>query len=118
KGDAIDRESPPPPDLSPPRGGGGFFLGSAGERGWVSLRTTPTEYPLPARRFATRREMGRAAAADIADFLRGKIAVVGGVRVVFAAADSQRDMLESLVGEQGLDWGRVTAFHMDEYVGP
>lgn len=76
------------------------------------------EYPLPVRRFATRSEMGRAAAADIADFLRAKIGIAGrGVRVIFAAADSQRDMLESLIADHRLDWGRVTAFHMDEYIG-
>ncbi|MGH7124513.1 MAG: 6-phosphogluconolactonase [Stellaceae bacterium] len=76
------------------------------------------EYPLPVRRFATRGEMGRAAAADIADFLRAKIGIAGrGVRVIFAAADSQRDMLESLIADHRLDWGRITAFHMDEYIG-
>lgn len=76
------------------------------------------EYPLPVRRFATRSEMGRAAAADIADFLRAKIGIAGrGVRVIFAAADSQRDVLESLIADHRLDWGRVTAFHMDEYIG-
>jgi glucosamine-6-phosphate deaminase len=79
--------------------------------------SAPSEYPLALRRFATRREMGAAAAADIADFLRGKIGIAGGVRVIFAAADSQRDMLESLIADQPLDWGRVTAFHMDEYIG-
>ena len=78
----------------------------------------PKDYPLPVRRFATRREMGAAAAADIADFLRAKIGIAGhGVRVIFAAADSQRDMLESLIADHRLDWGRVTAFHMDEYIG-
>jgi len=77
-----------------------------------------TEYPLPVRRFATRREMGAAAAADVADFLRAKIGIAGhGVRVIFAAADSQRDMLESLIADHRLDWGRITAFHMDEYIG-
>jgi len=76
------------------------------------------EYPLPVRVFATRREMGAAAAADIADFLRAKIGIAGhGVRVIFAAADSQRDMLESLIADQRLDWGHITAFHMDEYIG-
>jgi glucosamine-6-phosphate deaminase len=76
------------------------------------------EYPLPVRVFATRREMGAAAAADIADFLRAKIGIAGhGVRVIFAAADSQRDMLESLIADQRLDWSRITAFHMDEYIG-
>ena len=76
------------------------------------------EYPLPVRRFATRREMGAAAAADIADFLRAKIGISGRrLRVIFAAADSQRDMLESLIADHRLDWGRITAFHMDEYIG-
>jgi len=78
----------------------------------------PREYPLAVRRFATRREMGTAAAADVADFLRAKIDLAGhGARVIFAAADSQRDMLESLIAAQRLDWGRITAFHMDEYIG-
>ncbi len=77
-----------------------------------------TEYPLSIRRFATRGEMGRAAAADVADFLRAKIGITGrGVRVIFAAADSQRDVLESLVEDHRLDWARITAFHMDEYIG-
>ena len=76
------------------------------------------EYPLAIRRFTTRREMGAAAAADIADFLRAKMGIGGrGVRVIFAAADSQRDMLRSLIADQRLDWSRVTAFHMDEYIG-
>ncbi len=76
------------------------------------------EYSLPIRRFATRSEMGRAAAADIADFLRAKIGIAGrGVRVIFASADSQRDMLESLIADHRIDWGRITAFHMDEYIG-
>jgi glucosamine-6-phosphate deaminase len=84
----------------------------------MSQVAAPTDYPLPVRRFATRREMGAAAAADVADFLRAKIGIAGhGVRVIFAAADSQRDMLESLIGDQRLDWARITAFHMDEYIG-
>src|ERR1700693_3096490 len=78
----------------------------------------PKEYALPVRVFATRREMGAAAAADVADFLRAKIGIAEhGVRVIFAAADSQRDMLESLIGDQRLEWARITAFHMDEYIG-
>ena len=37
--------------------------------------------------------------------------------MVFAAADSQKELLEDLVRQPGLDWSRVTAFHMDEYLG-
>jgi len=77
----------------------------------------PQEYKLSVRRFSTRREMGKTAAADIAAFLRTKLRANGGVRVIFAAADSQRDMLESLISDQSLDWSAVTGFHMDEYIG-
>jgi len=84
----------------------------------MSTADPPKEYPLSVRRFATRREMGAAAAADVADFLRAKIGIAGhGVRVIFAAADSQRDMLESLIADARLDWKHITAFHMDEYIG-
>lgn len=37
--------------------------------------------------------------------------------MIFAAAPSQGDMLDALVAEPGIDWSRVTAFHMDEYIG-
>lgn len=37
--------------------------------------------------------------------------------MIFAAAPSQADMLEQLIAAPGIDWSRVTAFHMDEYIG-
>jgi glucosamine-6-phosphate deaminase len=37
--------------------------------------------------------------------------------VIFAAAPSQRETLERLRVAEGIDWSRVTAFHMDEYLG-
>jgi glucosamine-6-phosphate deaminase len=83
----------------------------------MSQPTIAREYKLPVRRFPTRREMGATAAADISDFLRAKMRANGQVRVIFAAADSQRDMLESLIADQSLDWSGVTGFHMDEYIG-
>lgn len=61
--------------------------------------------------------MGRRAAADIAAELRACLAAQSGARVVFAAAPSQGEMLAALREEQGIDWPRVTAFHMDEYIG-
>lgn len=39
------------------------------------------------------------------------------VRVVFAAAPSQNEMLERLTAKQTIEWERVVAFHMDEYIG-
>ena len=67
--------------------------------------------------FATRRAMGEQAAHDIAVAIRARLAGAAGMRMIFAAAPSQADMLEALVAEPGIDWRRVTAFHMDEYIG-
>ena len=67
--------------------------------------------------FATRALMGDAAARDIADAVRGALARQQNVRMVFAAAPSQAQMLASLCAAEGIDWTRVTAFHMDEYIG-
>jgi glucosamine-6-phosphate deaminase len=64
-----------------------------------------------------RAAMGAAAARAAADCLRHAVAQRGGARVIFAAAPSQSDMLASLVREPGIDWNRITAFHMDEYLG-
>src|ERR1700676_4294040 len=40
-----------------------------------------------------------------------------GVRMIFPAAPSQGEMIEALIAEPAIDWRRVTAFHMDEYIG-
>ena len=70
-----------------------------------------------------RRAMGRAAALGAGAYLRGVIAERGRARVIFACAPSQDEFLAALVevsqggGPASFDWGCVTAFHMDEYVG-
>jgi glucosamine-6-phosphate deaminase len=65
----------------------------------------------------SRAEMGQTAATRIADHLRSLLAQQDEVRMIFAAAPSQSDMLAHLVDAPGIDWSRVVAFHMDEYVG-
>lgn len=67
--------------------------------------------------FPTRTLMGEAAAQDIADALRMALARQDKVRMVFAAAPSQAQMLAALCAAPGIDWTRITAFHMDEYIG-
>jgi glucosamine-6-phosphate deaminase len=37
--------------------------------------------------------------------------------VIFAAAPSQSEVLAALCAAPGIAWERVTAFHMDEYIG-
>ncbi len=69
------------------------------------------------RVFPDRASLGHAAAADIAAEIRERLSFEGAVRIIFAAAPSQREMLDALVAEAGIDWERVTAFHMDDYLG-
>lgn len=71
---------------------------------------------LEVRAYADRAALGHAAGADIARAMRELLAVRERIRMVFAAAPSQNETLEALAREE-LPWERVTAFHMDEYIG-
>lgn len=62
---------------------------------------------------ADREALGKAAAEAVSVAI-GK--VKGVVNVLFAAAPSQQEFLEALVG-MPVDWSRVIAWHMDEYIG-
>lgn len=57
------------------------------------------------------------AAALAAATLRAALGRAGEARIVLATGASQIATLERLVAEPGIDWGRVAAFHLDEYVG-
>ena len=69
------------------------------------------------RRFESRREMARAAAAHAASTIARAIAARGRARIIVATGASQFEFLEDLVSSQDVDWTRVTLFHLDEYVG-
>jgi glucosamine-6-phosphate deaminase len=65
----------------------------------------------------SRKQMGAVAAAHIAAEIRHRLQHQERVRAVFAAAPSQSEMLHALAQEPNVDWQRVEAFHMDEYIG-
>ncbi|HYO81640.1 MAG TPA: glucosamine-6-phosphate deaminase [Bryobacteraceae bacterium] len=67
--------------------------------------------------FPSRREMGEASARAAAEALRSAIQREGRVAVIFASAVSQNEFLDALAADKSIDWSRVTAFHMDEYIG-
>jgi glucosamine-6-phosphate deaminase len=67
--------------------------------------------------YADRAAMGRSAGAAVAERMRDAIASKGAVSVVFAAAPSQDDFLAALREEPRIEWDKVIAFHLDEYVG-
>jgi glucosamine-6-phosphate deaminase len=65
----------------------------------------------------TRPAMGAAAARVVSDAIRALLARDGKASVIFASAPSQNEFLEALRVEPGIDWSKLTAFHLDEYVG-
>lgn len=67
--------------------------------------------------FNTKAELGAAAAQHAAEGLRNAIANHGRARLILATGASQFEMLAALVRSPGLDWSRVTCFHLDEYIG-
>ena len=71
---------------------------------------------LTVKKFETRAEMGAVAAADITAAINALLAKKTEINMIFAAAPSQNDVLQSLV-ESNVDWSRVNAYHMDEYIG-
>ncbi|MFC5833836.1 6-phosphogluconolactonase [Nonomuraea insulae] len=78
---------------------------------------TRTVGSLDVRIFQDRAESGAAAARAAAAALRTALATRDEARVIFAAAPSQRETLAGLRAAEGIDWDRVVAFHMDEYLG-
>ena len=62
-------------------------------------------------------ELGRQAAALGAEAIRNAIARHGEATIIVATGASQFEMLQNLVVAEGIDWSKVTAFHLDEYVG-
>lgn len=67
--------------------------------------------------YETRAAAGAASAVAVAAELRKRLMRRADVRMIFAAAPSQADMLTALCEVPDIDWSRVTAFHMDEYIG-
>ncbi|MBV9622797.1 MAG: glucosamine-6-phosphate deaminase [Acidobacteria bacterium] len=67
--------------------------------------------------FDDRRTLSLAAAEQAANAIRRALADRGRARIVAATAASQTDFLEALTKASAVDWSRVEAFHLDEYVG-
>ena len=67
--------------------------------------------------FQSPRLLGQAAARAIAAEIRNRLASQETVRIIFAAAPSQAEMLSALATEANILWQRVEAFDMDEYIG-
>lgn len=66
---------------------------------------------------ADRAELGALAGVAAARYIREAISERGEARVIFAAAPSQNETLATLCAASDVDWSKVIALHMDEYIG-
>jgi glucosamine-6-phosphate deaminase len=67
--------------------------------------------------FPDKSSLSHAAAEQAANAIRNAIARRGQARIVAATAASQIEFLDALTRASGIDWSRVEAFHLDEYIG-
>jgi glucosamine-6-phosphate deaminase len=75
-----------------------------------------TANELKVKIYETRAEMGASAAKDVAKKIKKLLLEKEQVNMIFAAAPSQNEFLAALAQQKGIDWQRVNAFHMDEYI--
>jgi glucosamine-6-phosphate deaminase len=61
--------------------------------------------------------MGKKAAEKGAEEIRWALGRKGEASIVVATGASQFEMLGHLVRSKNIDWSKVTAFHLDEYIG-
>ena len=64
----------------------------------------------------TKAELGEKAAITGAGLIRKAILTNGAANIIVATGASQFEMLNELI-KQEVDWSKVTAFHLDEYIG-
>lgn len=62
-------------------------------------------------------ELGQNAARLGAGYIRQAIAERGEANIILATGASQFETMRCLVEEPDIDWSKVTAFHLDEYIG-
>lgn len=67
--------------------------------------------------FSDRKAMGEAAGQAVARKMKEVLKQKEKLFMVFAAAPSQNEFLDALSRNPGIEWKKVIAFHLDEYVG-
>jgi len=69
------------------------------------------------RIFDNREAMGECSGSEIANRIKQLQKEKDEINLMFAAAPSQNEVLQTLAADKDIDWSRINAFHMDEYVG-
>ena len=93
----------------------------------MQLQSNAANWPRAARKFQaddldvrvynTLDDLAADAALEVNGLLRSAIKDKGAAAVILATGNSQIQFLKKLVALEGVDWGKVILFHMDEYLG-
>lgn len=67
--------------------------------------------------FGSLADLAADAAFEVNAFLRETLREKGSAAVILATGNSQIEFLKKLVALEGIDWSKITLFHMDEYLG-
>jgi len=67
--------------------------------------------------YKNRKAMGEAAGKKAEELIVNCLKLKKQVRIIAASAPSQNEIIAYLAKSKLIDWSRVTAFHMDEYIG-
>ncbi len=67
--------------------------------------------------FPSRLAMGKSAAVKVSEKIKELLKSQDFVNIIFASAPSQNEFLEALLVDETINWSKVRAFHMDEYIG-
>lgn len=78
---------------------------------------TFTKDNLEITKAVSRKQMGELAAVEVAECIAQLLQEKEEVNIIFAAAPSQNEFLKVLASDKSIEWGRINAFHMDEYIG-
>lgn len=69
------------------------------------------------KKFSTRKAMGEVSAADVCAKVVELLETKETINMIFAAAPSQLDFMDSFRNDPNIDFPRINAFHLDEYIG-
>ena len=72
---------------------------------------------LSVRVYRNQEDMSEAVATEVHEYLRATLAAQGSAAAILATGNSQIRFLARLVALGGIEWSKVTLFHMDEYLG-
>jgi glucosamine-6-phosphate deaminase len=86
------------------------------ESGAQPLKTFTTD-SLPVRVYASQTDLAHDVARIAHAGLKEVLARQESAAVILATGNSQIQFLEALIALGGIDWSRITLFHMDEYLG-